>query len=151
MYKDGELIESYAFSGSIQSSGSETTIGTAKDGKLKGNVDRVRIYNRALSSSEINDIYSNNTGFCNARGPENECIMNKTNILEPLTFSVNAFFQASSDAVLKSPDGQARINITNSSSISGLWRGSFFIDTERPRIVSGASFHPSGGDIVIGS
>jgi len=151
MYKDGELIESYSFSGNIQSSGSETKIGTAKDGKLKGDIDNVRIYKRALSTSEIKKIYQNETEFCNIRGPKNECIINEKNDLEASTYNVNSIFESTSNAELNSLNGQARINITNSTSISGLWTGSFFIDTNRPRIVSGARFKSFNGDIVIGN
>ncbi|WP_414837921.1 LamG domain-containing protein [Candidatus Nanosalina sp. VS9-1] len=130
--------------------GSETD-SYGSPGDFNGVIDETRVYNRVLSDSEIQNLSEYDPGFCNARGLNNECIMNETNDLEPDTYNVNSIFQSTSKAELNSLNGQAHINITNSTEISGLWQGSFFIDTERPRLVSGARFRPVNGDIAIGS
>lgn len=88
--------------------------------------------------------------FCDFRGLSNECIMNQTRNLDPGKYNVSAFFWSQQSAVLKSTAGTSTLNITNSTSISGLWEGSLFIDTERPIIAPGARFRPQNGDIVIG-
>lgn len=130
--------------------GSETD-SYGSPGDFKGVIDETRVYSRVLSDSEINELSEYDPNFCNARGPENECIMNEKNDLEPDTYDVNTIFESTSGAELNSFNGQARINITNSTEISGLWQGSFFIDTRNPRLVPGAHFKSFNGDIVIGN
>jgi hypothetical protein len=90
------------------------------------------------------------SGICDYRGPENQCIMNKTTALEPKTYDVSSIFISEKNADLESISGTATLNITNSSRISGLWTGSFFIDTSNPVIKPGASFRPRNGGIMIG-
>lgn len=116
-----------------------------------GKIDDVRIYDRALSENEIEKLYNYETDFCDKRGLNNECIMNEKNELEEGSYDINSVFQSESSASLEALNGQAHVKITNMTSISGFWRGSFFIDTERPVLKDGAVFSPVNGDIVIGN
>ena len=88
--------------------------------------------------------------FCNFRGPVGECVMNQTNELSNQQYNVSSVFESRSNAVFEAFDGVATLNLSNSSRISGLWKGSFDIIADRPRIRSGASFRPQNGRIVIG-
>lgn len=88
--------------------------------------------------------------FCDARGPENKCIMNESRSLEPERYNVSSGFISQKSARIDSTKGLATLNIDNSTHISGVWTGSFFFDTESPVIRSGASFRPQGGRITIG-
>ena len=130
--------------------GSETD-SYGSPGDFKGVIDETRIYNRVLSDSEINELSEYDPRFCNVRGPKNEFIMNEKNDLEAGTYNVNSIFESTSEAELNSFNGQAHINVSNSTRLSGLWTGSFFIDANRPRIVSGARFKSFNGNIVIGN
>jgi hypothetical protein len=116
-----------------------------------GKIDDVRIYDRALSENEIEQLYDYSPDFCDGRGLNNECIMNKTRELNEDRYNISSVFISEASAKLQAFSGQAHMDIDNSSMISGFWKGSFFIDTERPRLVSGARFRPGNGDIVIGS
>ena len=100
--------------------------------------------------SNISEADTKVESLCDYRGPLNECISNSSYSISDRQFDISSVFEARSNAVFKAPKSQASINITNSSRISGLWQGSFFIDTERPRIKSGAEFRPQGGRIIIG-
>ena len=53
LYVDGELIMESAYNGPMKSNSSETEIGKAQDGGFIGLIDEVTIYQRALSSAEI--------------------------------------------------------------------------------------------------
>lgn len=94
--------------------------------------------------------FSENNNFCNYRGPFNECIMNRTNQLNQQQYNVSSIFEAREDAVFEAFDGVATLNLTNSTRISGLWRGEFNINAEAPRLKAGAEFRPKNGRIMIG-
>ena len=53
LYDNGELKDTIGFSGTIQSSGTQTKVGGASDGYFNGIIDEVHIYDRALSEEEI--------------------------------------------------------------------------------------------------
>ena len=89
--------------------------------------------------------------LCDFRGLNNECIMNTTRNLEPIKHNIKSAFWSQETARIDSTSGTSTLNITNSTSISGLWRGSFFIDTNKPVLTSGAEFIPKNGDIMIGN
>ena len=95
-------------------------------------------------------IESNKTDFCNYRGPFNECVMNQTNELSDWQYNVSSVFESRSNAVFEAFNGVATLNLTNSSRISGLWKGNIQIRSESPRLKTGASFRPQGERIVIG-
>lgn len=58
-YDNGNLVNQTAASYSVASTSSlPVTIGTGYAGNYNGSIDDVRIYNRALSSAEINQIYT---------------------------------------------------------------------------------------------
>ena len=96
------------------------------------------------------ELVGGQVGFCNARGPLNECIMNETNQLSEEQYNVSSIFESRETAVFEAFNGPAKISIGNYSRISGLWRGEFNIETEAPRLEAGASFRPENGRIKIG-
>ena len=91
-----------------------------------------------------------NPDFCNFRGPVNECVMNQTNELSNQKYNVSSIFESRSIAGFEAFNGRATLNLTNSTKISGLWRGNIRIQAERPILKSGVNFRPEGGRIVIG-
>jgi len=94
--------------------------------------------------------YSTGTSICDRRGPSNECISNSTHEISNEYINISSIFQSEASATFESFNGIGRLNLTNSSSISGLWKGSITIEAERPRLLSGASFRPQGERIIIG-
>ena len=93
----------------------------------------------------------NDLEICDRRGPINECISNSTHNISGENYNIQSIFQSEPASGFEAFSGKATLNITNSSTISGLWKGSFDIKGERPRIVSGAHFRPQNGRIVIGN
>ena len=89
--------------------------------------------------------------FCDSRGLKNECIFNTTRSISTGTYNISTEFESREEAIVESLNGLSTFNITNSSSISGFWRGSFFIDTPSPVLKSGAQFRPENGNIRIGN
>ncbi|WP_414837764.1 glycine-rich domain-containing protein [Candidatus Nanosalina sp. VS9-1] len=90
-----------------------------------------------------------NTEFCNERGPLNECIMNAENDLASRTYTINSVFDVRREAILRS-SGQTSLNVTNSTELSGLWKGGFDIKATDIRLIAGARFMPEGASIVLG-
>jgi hypothetical protein len=88
--------------------------------------------------------------ICDYRGPSEQCIVNKTKNLDSRTFEISDTFISEESAEIFSTSGTTHLNVTESSSISGLWRGSFWIDTVSPVIRPSTSLRPENGDIVIG-
>jgi hypothetical protein len=97
-------------------------------------------------------LYFNQTefDFCGIRGPKNECIMEGQKNLEPETYNINNIFISQKTALISSLNGLAILNISNSSKISGTWKGNVEIGSKSPRIIPGAKFRPENGEIKIG-
>jgi hypothetical protein len=97
-------------------------------------------------------LYFNQTefDFCGERGPKNECIVEGQKNLEPETYNINNIFISQKTALISSLNGPAILNISNSSKISGTWKGNVEIGSKSPRIIPGAKFRPENGDIKIG-
>lgn len=89
-------------------------------------------------------------GLCSYRGPQDECIINETEQLSPQQYNVTSIFESRKSGVIESFEGQAVINLTNNSMISGFWRGNIKIDTDQPVLSKGAKFNPEGERIIIG-
>ena len=87
--------------------------------------------------------------ICDSRGEFDECISETTHNVGGETFDVSSIFQSRETSIFEATQ-QATLNITNSSSISGLWTGSFYIRAEKPRLEAGAEFRPESGRIIIG-
>lgn len=81
-------------------------------------------------------------GLCDSRGPENECILNSSRQISQNTFTVDSVFQAGTEAYLNASEGNSMLNITNSSSISGLWEGGIEFEADKLVLTSGARFRP---------
>lgn len=110
-----------------------------ENGNVVGWIDDVSLYSESIGPS-----------ICDSRGLDNECISNQSHSIGGQSFNISSVFEARSNAVFEALDGEAYLNVSNRSTISGFWRGSFNIQAERPRIVSGAVFRPENGNIVIG-
>jgi hypothetical protein len=96
---------------------------------------------------------SSGISICDSRGPFNECISDSSHIIGSKSFSISSIFQAKGTAVFEALSGIATINVGNSTSLSGFWRGSFNITTleqQETRIKPGADFQPENGRIIIG-
>lgn len=122
----------------------------ASPGDFQGKVDEFRIYNRRLSDSEIAELYNYRPEICDRRGNKNECIVEQSQQLDAQTFDVSSIFISERSAELDSLNGQATLNVTNSTKLSGLWRGSFFFQTQNPVLRPGLEMKPKSGDIVVG-
>jgi hypothetical protein len=88
--------------------------------------------------------------FCDYRGPKNECVMNSTRQLEAQTYDVDSIFKSRSTAVFEAFSGISILNISNSSRLSGTWKGGFDIRSTPVTIEPGASFKPENGRIIVG-
>lgn len=88
--------------------------------------------------------------LCLNRGPRNECILNQTRSLNEDQYNVSSIFISEETADITS-SRTVTFNLTNSTSISGSWNGSFYFKNERPVVKSGAKFRPENGDIRIGN
>jgi hypothetical protein len=89
-------------------------------------------------------------GFCDYRGQKNECVMNSTRQLESKTYDVSSIFESRSTAVFEAFSGTSALNISNSSRLSGTWKGSFDVRSNPVTIEPGANFKPENGRIIIG-
>jgi hypothetical protein len=94
--------------------------------------------------------YKSGPSICDKRGPLNECITNSSHSISGQSINISSVFQAENTAVFEALSGISTLNITNSTSLSGLWKGEFSIQTNNPRIEPGAEFRPANGNIVIG-
>jgi hypothetical protein len=127
-----------------------TTDTYASPGDFQGKVDEFRIYNRRLSDSEIEDLYSYRPEICDRRGSQNECIVDQSQQLEAQIFDISSVFISEITAEMESLSGQATLNIDNSTRLSGLWTGSFFFQTQNPVLEPGLKMRPENGNIVVG-
>lgn len=88
--------------------------------------------------------------LCDSRGPFNECISSSRHDISGEKFNITSIFQSEKTAIFNSLNSPARVNISNSSRISGLWKGSFTIFSNSAQITPGADFRPEDGRIIIG-
>lgn len=95
--------------------------------------------------------YQSDLSICDRRGLFNQCISNSTHEIDGESFELESVFESESTAVFEALDQKASITVSNSSIISGTWRGEFDIQSDSPRIGSGAEFRPEGERIVIGN
>ena len=104
------------------------------------------------SSWEVNGfkVFTGSASFCDLRGSENECVVDSIRQLEANTYDVISIFESRSTAVFEAFSGTSILNVSNSSRISGFWKGSFDIRSTSIRIEPGASFIPQNGRIIIG-
>ena len=95
--------------------------------------------------------YIDDLSICDRRGLFNECISNSTHKIDGEDFNLNSIFKSEDTSVFEALNERTSITVSNSSIISGTWRGSFSIDTngKQARITSGAEFRPKGERIVI--
>ena len=94
--------------------------------------------------------YQSDFRICDLRGLFNECISNSTHDVSGQSFDIDSVFEAEQTSVFEAFEEKASISVSNSSIISGVWRGGINIESEKPRIEAGAEFRPEGERIVIG-
>jgi hypothetical protein len=172
-----ELAEPVKFNFSYREEGSESWKNILAEEKVNNGVFNIRVEGlepnttyeyRAASGGGMGDPKTVNTtflktvsggeisirggaGICDARGPENECIMNSDRDLGSEYYTVSSLFQVKDSAVLRSGQKTVSIDVFDTSFLSGVWRGSFEINADRPRVKPGAEFRPENGNIVIGN
>lgn len=116
--------------------------------------DRIIVRNHADPAPTYTVGEELETGFCNYRGPFNECILNQTKTFNPEVYDVSSVFEVRENAVLNSNNGIAKIKVENSSLLSGVWTGGFNISKpkeEKITIKPNADFRPNGKRIIIGN
>lgn len=144
----GSFIDATALSANT-SDGSFSDSSTADDG-YSGVVGDLNTYNSGNGYVEV-QLVERIENFCDFRSPSNECVMNQTNNLGAKQFNVSKPLRVEPDAAFRAFSGRAIINVTNSTLLSGSWRGEFSVEAENPEIQAGTSIRPRNGDIVIGS
>jgi|GEM_PF-1857467 len=105
-----------------------------------------------ISRSWVTDGFTLSTepsSICDFVTERNECVMNETRGLSNTEYEISQFFVSEPSAELEALNGMAIFNLSNQAQISGLWKGSFRIDSDSIRIKSGASFKSENGDIII--
>jgi hypothetical protein len=108
-------------------------------------------YNTRDGYVEVNPSGPPKISICNFRGPRNQCVSNQTNFLSQSSFDVSSALLIKPSAVFQSSLPQPFINVSNSTRLSGEWRGGFEVSSSSsPVIGAGASFEPGEEDIVIG-
>lgn len=95
------------------------------------------------------DIGVERASFCDKRGLNNECIINSEKNMSSKEQSVNEEFHVEKTSIFKALTQPAEISISNRSYLSGLWRGSFNIVSDRITITAGAKFRPQNGRIIL--
>jgi hypothetical protein len=76
--------------------------------------------------------------------------MNSSRDLDNRVYKIDSLFESRYNSRFNAFNGPSTLEISNKSSLSGRWRGSFNIESDAARVVSGARFKPEGGRIVIG-
>jgi|GEM_PF-1754123 len=102
----------------------------------------------ALSPGIVN-INTTETKLCDSRGPSNECIINSQRNVNSQEYDITSRFFVESSSILQALSSKAVFNISNKTTISGLWEGSFDIISDETRLVEGAKLKPGNGEIVI--
>lgn len=92
-----------------------------------------------------------NLFICDRRGLFNECVSNSTHEVSGQSFNISSIFESEASSVFEALNSRATLNVSNSTALSGVWRGSFDILSSAggPRLKSGASFRPENGRILI--
>jgi|GEM_PF-989290 len=95
--------------------------------------------------------YKGDFAICDRRGPVNECISNSTHEVSGKSFNISSIFESEASSVFEALSSRATLNLSNSTSLSGVWKGSFDIlsSSYNPRLKAGASFRPGNGRILI--
>lgn len=101
---------------------------------------RTRNYVSNTPSVEIGSEVRSN--ICTTRGPENECVVDESRNVSGRNFNVNSVLQVKENALIESQNGESRITVSNSSLLSGTWKGSLNITSDKTVIRPDASFQP---------
>ena len=168
MYQDGDRVGSTNFPVPTSPSDAGDTLrstpklalgGEDVDGDEEAEVllDEVRVYDNYMTQSEIQEAMNqpieleSGITICDRRGPFNECISNSTHEVSGESFDLSSVFQAEASSAFEALNSKATLNISNSTTLSGSWSGSFDIlsGVGDVRLKSGASFRPENGRILI--
>jgi len=85
--------------------------------------------------------------ICDRRGIKGECIVNSSKDIGNQEISIESVFESEVTASFSSDS--AVLNISNTSFISGIWRGGLELSANRLLLRSGASFDPEGKTILL--
>jgi hypothetical protein len=141
---------------SLDGSGGPYSVGGLKNDSGRFRLD-VRLSNSDVTAtptlSSVNlTAESAGPSICDSRGPKNECISDKEHDISSESFTISSIFEVERSAVFNAVNGLAFIEVGNSSSLSGTWKGSFNISTpeETPAVIApGAHFQPGSENILI--
>ncbi len=133
------------------SDGTWDTTGTEPHPVYTGDPESLDKFNSGPGYVKVKLVQGSGPGFCNFRGPRNQCVSNQTNFLSQSSFDVSSALLVEPSAVFQSSLSQPLINVSNSTRLSGEWRGGFEVSSSSsPVIGAGASLEPGEEDIVIG-
>jgi hypothetical protein len=102
--------------------------------------------------SNISIIGSSTSSICDFRGRSNECVSNSTHKIGGQSLSIDSVLETRQEASFEAVGEKADIAVSNTSIISGFWKGSFNISVGEDRnqvIKAGAELRPAGGSIVL--
>ena len=150
LYVNGDKVASTSASGSLVANSHPVEFGGDSGGNYgggnyfwyDGKMDETRIYDRELSSSEVQELYNYQASICDKRGSNEECILDSEKDVSGQEENINNVFISEQSALMETTSGQAKISISNSSRISGLWIGNFELTAEKIVLTSGAKFRP---------
>ena len=95
------------------------------------------------------DVGAERASFCDKRGLRNECIINSEKNLSSQEQEIGEEFYAEKSSIFNAVIHPAEISVSNNSYLSGVWRGSFNIISDKIIIRSGAKFRPENGRIIL--
>lgn len=104
-----------------------------------------------------NDTYQNTSetwefntqSICDSRGILNQCNIEKEHKLNGNDAKIDSIMNATATGLISSLEDNSLVNVTNTSTISGIWTGGFTIDSSSPVITSGARFEPGNNQRII--
>jgi hypothetical protein len=119
--------------------------------------DSARI-NISMATTDVEDppvlhefrLNASKKDFCDYRGDRNQCIVNTSRELAGGTTEISETFISKENSLLERLSGEKSIlNITNTSKISGTWRGNIHISSNQIRVKPGGEFQPDENRIII--
>ena len=150
LYVNGDKVASISASGALVTNTHPVEFGGDSGGNYgggnyfwyDGKMDETRIYDRELSSSEVQELYNYQGSICDKRGPNKECILDSEKDVSGQEENINNVFISEKSALMETTSAQSKISISNRSRISGLWIGNFEITAKKIVLTAGASFRP---------
>jgi hypothetical protein len=80
--------------------------------------------------------------LCDERGPKNECIVDSENEISGWNFKVDSELIFRTNSIMRAESEKSILEVSNTSSISGLWTGTFNFISEDITLRSGSKLRP---------